>query len=53
LLQELKQYMGELSQMSRDLEAGDESQLEKTFRAAQEFRAGWAGKNSSSEKDLK
>jgi len=50
LLQELKLYMEELSQMSRDLEAGDASQLEKTFRAAQTLRAGWASKSGSSEK---
>ena len=50
LLNELKQYMEELSQMSRDLEAGDASQLEKTFRAAQELRTGWAGQGNSSEK---
>jgi len=51
LLKELKQYMAELSQMSRDLESGDASQLEKTFRAAQKLRTDWAGKGSSTEKD--
>jgi len=57
LLQELKQYMEELSQMSRDLEAEDADKLEQTFRAAQTLRAGWieqrkpSEKNSSSEKD--
>ncbi|MDX8385757.1 MAG: prephenate dehydrogenase/arogenate dehydrogenase family protein [Gallionella sp.] len=50
LLQELKLYMEELSQMSRDLEAGDASQLEKTFRAAQTLRADWAGKSCLHEK---
>ncbi len=44
LLKELQIYIAELNQMSTALAAGDAAQLERTFRAASEVRAGWKEK---------
>ncbi len=44
LLKELKIYTAELNRMSEALAAGDATQLEQTFRAASELRAGWTDK---------
>jgi prephenate dehydrogenase len=41
LSKELQIYIAELNRMSTALAAGDASQLEQTFRAASELRAGW------------
>lgn len=41
LLRELQIYIAELNRMSAALETGDAAQLEQTFRAARELRAGW------------
>ena len=41
LLEELKVYIAELTQMSTALAAGDAAQLEQTFRTARELRSGW------------
>lgn len=41
LLEELRIYIAELTQMSTALAAGDAVQLEQTFRTARELRAGW------------
>jgi len=41
LLKELQIYIAELNRMSEALAAGDAAQLEQTFRAARELRAGW------------
>jgi prephenate dehydrogenase len=44
LLNELQGYIAELNQMSAALAAGDAVQLEQTFHAASELRAGWTEK---------
>lgn len=44
LLKELQTYIAELNQMSTALAAGDAAELERTFRAASELRAGWKEK---------
>ena len=44
LLTELLKYANELHGLYQALELGDAAQLEKTFRAAQELRAGWTEK---------
>jgi prephenate dehydrogenase len=41
LLNELQVYIAELNRLSSALEAGDAEQLEQTFFAARELRAGW------------
>ncbi len=41
LLSELQIYIEELNRMSSALAAGDAEQLERTFSAARELRAGW------------
>jgi prephenate dehydrogenase len=46
LLQELRIYIAELTQMGKALDAGDAAQLEQTFRTARELRAGWTEKQS-------
>lgn len=43
LAKELQIYIAELNRMSTALSAGDGSELEKIFRAAQELRSGWTG----------
>ncbi len=42
LLKELQIYVAELNRINAALAAGDASQLEQTFRAASELRAGWS-----------
>jgi len=44
LLKELQIYIAELNRMSDALAAGDAANLEKTFHAARELRAGWEEK---------
>lgn len=44
LLKELQAYIAELNRMSAALAAGDAVQLEQTFHAASELRAGWTEK---------
>lgn len=41
LLKELQEYIAELNRINAALAAGDAAQLEQTFRAARELRAGW------------
>lgn len=41
LLQELQTYIAELGRIGAALESGDAENLEQTFRAARELRAGW------------
>jgi len=41
LLKELNIYIAELNRINAALAAGDATQLEQTFRAASELRAGW------------
>jgi prephenate dehydrogenase len=44
LSKELQIYIAELTRMGTALAAGDATQLEQTFRAASELRAGWTEK---------
>ena len=44
LLKELQIYIAELNRINAALAAGDATQLEHTFRAASELRAGWTEK---------
>jgi prephenate dehydrogenase len=44
LLKELQIYIAELNRINTALVAGDATELEQTFRAASELRAGWAEK---------
>ncbi len=44
LLNELQSYIAELNRMCTALAAGDAVQLEQTFQAASELRAGWTEK---------
>jgi len=44
LLKELQIYIAELNRINAALSAGDAAQLEQTFRAASEVRAGWTEK---------
>lgn len=44
LLKELQIYIAELNRINAVLAAGDATQLEQTFRAASELRAGWTEK---------
>ncbi len=44
LIRELQVYIAELNRLSSALAAGDAQQVEQTFLAARELRAGWTSK---------